>query len=109
MTTVNDIVLVHFENQPATFARIESITPDAKADWYHVELLFLQIPLQRVTWILRNAYIEGDPFTMGGKNIRLERIPPHSQPTPKKEDFLSQSPVSSEKGRVISLSDIRKK
>ena len=74
MATENDIVLIHFEDQPLSFARIEEILPDNKPDWYHVKLLMLQIPLQVVTWILRDRYITGDPFTMNGKQMRLERI-----------------------------------
>ena len=50
MATENDIVLIHFEDQPLSFARIESILPDDKPDWYHVKLLMLQVPLQVVTF-----------------------------------------------------------
>jgi hypothetical protein len=74
MATENDIVLIHFEDQPLGYARIEKILPDNKPDWYHVKLLMLQIPLQVVTWILRDRYITGDEFTMNGKRMRLERI-----------------------------------
>lgn len=74
MTTENDIVLIHFEDQPLGFARIEQILPDHKPDWYHVKLLMLQIPLQVVSWILRDRYISGDEFTMNGKRMRLERV-----------------------------------
>ena len=59
MTTEHDLVLIHFEDRPLTYARIESIQADHKRGWYHVKLLLLQIPLQVVTWILRDAYIEG--------------------------------------------------
>ena len=80
MATENDIVLIHFEDQPLGFARIEEILPDNKPDWYHVKLLMLQIPLQVVTWILRDRYIMGDEFTMNGKRMRLElrRLPGNS-------------------------------
>jgi len=71
---VNDVVLIYFEEKPAVFARIEDIEPDIKKDWYHVTLLLLTIPMQTVTWILRNAYIDGSPFTMGGKSVRLEEV-----------------------------------
>lgn len=74
MAAENDIVLIHFEDQPLGFARIEDILPDNKPDWYHVKLLMLQIPLQVVTWILRDRYIMGDEFTMNGKRMRLERV-----------------------------------
>ncbi|SPD75619.1 conserved hypothetical protein [uncultured Desulfobacterium sp.] len=74
MAFENDVVLIYFEDQPATFARIESIDPDIKRDWYHVTLLLLTIPVQTVTWILRRAYINGTPFTMNGKSVRLEKV-----------------------------------
>ena len=74
MAQENDIVLIYFEEQPLVFARIESILADSKPDWYHVKLLMLQVPLTTVTWILRDVYINGESFTMDGKNIRLERV-----------------------------------
>ena len=76
MAKENDVVLIYFENQPLSFARIEEILPDNKPDWYHVKLLMLQVPVQMVTWILRNAYINGEQFTMNGKKMRLERVIP---------------------------------
>ena len=74
MTTINDIVLIYFEDQPFSFARIEDIDADVKKDWYHVKLLLLKLPLETVSWILKNAYINGDEFTMGGKKMRFEKI-----------------------------------
>jgi len=56
------------------YARIEAIEPDMKKDWYQVTLLFLTIPAQTVTWILREAYIQGELFTMGGQPVRLEKV-----------------------------------
>ena len=83
MAFENDVVLIYFEDQPAIFARIESIEPNIKKDWHHVTLLLLTIPMQTVTWILRKAYINGTPFTMGGKSVRLEEI---KRTEPKKEE-----------------------
>jgi len=89
MTTENDLVLIHIEDQPLTYARIESILADHKPDWYHVKLLMLQVPLQVVTWILKDVYIAGEEFTMGGKRMRLAKVVPPPDP-----DFLH--PVSDE-------------
>jgi len=69
-----DLILIYYEDQPTIFARIESIEPDVKRHWYQVTLLVLSIPSQVVTWILREAYIDGTPFTMGGKAVRLEAV-----------------------------------
>jgi len=74
MSGENDVVLIYFEEKSTVFARIEAIEPDIKNNWYHVTLLLLTIPTQTVTWILRDTYINGSPFTMGGKPVRLEAV-----------------------------------
>lgn len=74
MADENDVVLIYFENEPAIFARIESVEPDSKRGWYHVTLLLLTIPMHTVTWILRDIYIDGAPFTMGGTSVRIEPV-----------------------------------
>ena len=69
-----DVVLIHYQDKPMAYARIEAIEPDIKKDWYQVTLLFLTIPAHTVTWILREAYIQGELFTMGGQPVRLEKV-----------------------------------
>jgi hypothetical protein len=69
-----DLVLIHYQDQPMAYARIEGINPDIKKDWYQVTLLLLTIPAQSVTWILRDEYINGTSFTMGGQSMRLEKV-----------------------------------
>ena len=112
MTTENDIVLIYFEDKPLSFARIEQIQPDSKPDWYHVKLLMLQVPLQVVTWILRDRYIAGDEFTMNGKRMRLERVQ-RPEPDPEAEETIEDpseksSPPGNANATVISLKDKRK-
>ncbi len=109
MATQNDLVLIYFEDQPLSFARIESIQPDHKPDWYHVQLLLLQVPLQVVTWILRSAYIDGAEFTMNAKRMRLEKVePPRPAAAPQDApDALAPSrPTASAK--VIPLGKLKK-
>jgi hypothetical protein len=110
MTAVNDIVLIHYEDKPLVFARVEEILADHKPGWYHVRLLMLQVPVQLVTWILRDAYIEGEPFTMNGKRMRLERI---QAPAPVEAETPPESPPRSEKktttAKVVNLADLKKK
>jgi hypothetical protein len=110
MAMENDIVLIYFENQPTTYARIESILPDHKPDWYHVGLLLLQIPLQTVTWILRDNYINGMEFTMAGKKIRLEKVvsPDPDIASEVKDKGKKPSPKKGA-AKVISLKDLKKK
>jgi hypothetical protein len=110
MAKENDIVLIYFEDKPLSFARIESILPDSKPNWYHAKLLLLQVPLQVVTWILRDVYINGEEFTMNGKRMRLEPVvaPAGEKEAapPLREDT---QPEKSGKARVISLKDLKKK
>ena len=109
MTAENDIVLIHMEDQPLSFARIEEILPDKKPDWYHVRMLLLQIPLQVVTWILLDVYIDGTEFTMNGKKMRLERVEAPEQPQDLEENAPSTKPASAKSGgKLISLKDKRK-
>jgi len=117
MATVNDVVLIHFEEQALSFARIEEILPDVKPGWYHVKLLLLQLPLRVVTWSLRDAYINGEGFTMGGNRIRLEPVvcPEPSEPSAEL-DLPSVGPAGDGKegatwagGKVISLADKKKR
>ena len=101
MAMENDIILIYMEEQPLVFARVESILPDSKPDWYHISLLLLQIPLQVTTWILKDVYINGDTFTMNGKKMRLEKVvapdppmqedetPPSVEKIPAKDNVIS--------------------
>jgi len=113
MATEKDLVLIYFEDNPLSFARIENILPDSKPDWYHVKLLLLQMPPQLVTWILRDVYINGSEFTMNGKRMRLEKVVVPDEPkSPEligKQDETNESAEASGKAKVISLKDIKKK
>ena len=113
MATENDVVLIYLEDEPLSFARIEEILADHKPAWYHVKLLLLQIPLQIVTWILRDVYIEGAEFTMNGKRMRLEKVVVPDEPeSPKmsvKQKETDEPAAAAGKAKVISLKDIKKK
>ena len=113
MAQENDIVLIYFEDKPLSFARIEDILPDSKPNWYHVKLLLLQIPVQIVTWILRDVYINGEEFTMNGKRMRLEKV--ESPEAPEKtslEETKKENTAQVENSNgatVISFTDRKKK
>ena len=113
MATKNDLVLIYFEDNPLSFARIESILPDSKPDWYHVKLLLLQMPPQVVTWILRDVYIGGTEFTMNGKRMRLEKVvvpdEPKSPELNAKQDETDEPGDAVGRAKIISLKDIKKK
>ncbi len=113
MAQENDLILIYYEDQPVSFARIETIEPDVRKDWYHVKLLLLQIPVQTVTWILRDVYINGGEFTMGGNRIRFEKIeaPPEegaektTPPGEPEEGETGQKAPAGKEGKVVSLWD----
>ncbi len=113
MAIENDVVLIYYEDEPVTFARIETILPDHKKDWYHVKLLMLQLPLQTVTWILRDIYINGEEFTMGGKRMRIERVvDPDRADHPESDSDESanrETAPESKEAKVISLADLKKR
>lgn len=114
MTTINDIVLIYFEDKPLVFARVEGISPDVKPGWYGIKLLLLQVPLQVVTWILRDTYINGGEFTMNGKRMRLEKVVAPAEPedpaeAASKEEVAKTRPKKSAGAKVISLAELKKK
>jgi hypothetical protein len=113
MAVENDLVLIYLEDKPLAFARIESILPDSKKDWYHVRLLLLQIPLQVVTWILKDVYISGSEFTMNGKRMRLEKIEspvePETSDSPGNKETEKEASRNDKGAKVISLKDLKRK
>jgi hypothetical protein len=113
MSKENDLVLIYFEGKPLAFARIESILPDSKKDWYHVKLLLLQIPIQMVTWILKDVYINGSEFTMNGKKMRLEKVEsppePHTSDSEVEKETKKEATRNNKSAKVISLKDLKRK
>jgi hypothetical protein len=74
-TNVGDLLLIYNEHTPLGFARVEDINADIKPGWWHITLMLLQVPIQYITWILRDEYIDGEFFAIEGKKMRLERVP----------------------------------
>jgi hypothetical protein len=116
MADINDVVLLYLEDTPVSFARIESILPDVKKDWFHIRLLMLQIPLQVVSWLLKNDYINGHEFFMNGKKMRLEKVESPVEDFPVSSPDFRNNPKAGKKsgpedkkqGRIISFSDFKK-
>ncbi len=106
MAKVNDVVLIYLEDAPVSFARVESILPDAKKDWYHIKLLMLNIPLQVVTWILKGDYINGGQFNMNGKKMRMEKVenPVEDLPLPKPDNSSNKKITKN----IISFPTVKK-
>lgn len=114
MAAINDIVLVHVDNKPGFYARIEDISPDVKPGWWQVRLLVLTFPLQVFTWILDEFQLEFAPFTMGGTPIRLEPVVSpmeEERQQQEQEELEERKRQRRESGstKVVSLADRRKK
>jgi hypothetical protein len=112
MAQTGDLVLVHIENKPGFYARLERITPDVKPGWWQVKLLVLTFPLQVYTWILDETQINGAPFTMGGTPIMLELLKFPAIPDEKPEALSGGSDKKEDAARkgakIVSLSDRKK-
>jgi hypothetical protein len=114
MAAINDIVLVHVDDKPGFYARIEDISPDVKPGWWQVRLLVLTFPLQVFTWILDEFQLEYAPFTMGGTPIRLEPVvsPVEEERQQQEQQELEEQKRRRQEGagsKVVSLADRRKK
>jgi hypothetical protein len=114
MATIHDLVLIHVDNKPGFYARVEEIIPDVKPGWWQVKLLVLTFPMQVFTWILDDFQIEGADFTMGGTPLRLEPVvsPVELEKIEKEQEEKElQQKIRQEGGpsKVISLQDRRKK
>ena len=102
----NDIVLVHIEQQPAFFARVERIDPDYKRGWWHVKIFVLALPMQVLTWIIDDEQIRGADFTMGGVPIRIERVEPPAESQAdgaELEDSSANVDVPKKQARILTL------
>ncbi|HEX2768355.1 MAG TPA: hypothetical protein VHN12_03660 [Geobacteraceae bacterium] len=113
MAAKNDLVLVHIDKKPGFYARIEEISPDVKPGWWQVRLLVLAFPLQVFTWTLDESQINGEPYTMGGTPVRLEKVvsPVVSEEKPG-DDAPERETGEKEKReecKVVSLRDRKKK
>lgn len=97
---------VYFNDKPSAYARIEMIDLDVKPHWYKFRLLFLGFPPQEVTWILREEYVEGTPFTM--KDIPM-RIVPLGRPGEGGLTHQEEKMKKSGAGQVLSFDTFRKK
>lgn len=106
MVTIYDLVLVHVDNKPGFYARIEDISPDVKKGWWIVKLLVLTFPLQVYTWILDESQLDGASFTMGGTPLMLEKIESpiqHEKPLASSTPAASPAQSKADRPKVVSL------
>ncbi len=115
MAVENDIVLIHIEDSPVSFARVEDISPDVKKGWYVIKLFILQVPLATISWILKDIYINGEEFFMDGKKMKLEVVEATEETigddvsSEDPEDIQDSSKDQNKSANVISFADLKKK
>jgi len=108
-TYINDIVLIYTEESPQFFARVENISDDIKPGWFHLTLLVLTLPVQEVTWILRDIYIDGTDFSMEGKKMRIEKIAPPSKTSVLSLEKTDLKEINKkDNGKIISFPGLKK-
>jgi hypothetical protein len=75
---VGDVAIVAAEDpQMLAFAVVTDISRDVsrKAEWWHVSMQMLAVPLQSMTWTLRMEQMCGfEIFTMGGKKMFMAPV-----------------------------------
>lgn len=100
-----DVILVHVEDKPAFFARVEEILFDVKAGWRQMRFTVLTVPLQEMTWTLEPSQIDGEPFTMGGTPLRIERLPDPVPASPPEAEPPAEPALEKPKtaGKVVSF------
>jgi hypothetical protein len=104
MNSIGDVVIIHIDNKPSVYARIEVIEADIKPKWYKVTFLFLSFPPQEISWILRREYLEGSPFTMKDIPIQIMSL---ERAGHQKPQILRK--VGSQDAKVIPINKIRAK
>ncbi|MFH1057321.1 MAG: hypothetical protein V1797_01420 [Pseudomonadota bacterium] len=111
ITRPGDVVLIHHAGKPAVHARVEDILVDVKPGWWQIRLLVLTVPTQEITWILREEYIEGAEFTMGGITMRITRLKPPKPAAPPETEPPAPTEPSGDTGgaKVLSLAARRPK
>jgi hypothetical protein len=103
MRKEGELVLIHYQDKPTLYARVEAIELDVKKDWYQLTLLLLTIPAQVVTWILREEYIDGETFTMGGHAMRLADVQRVSDKGEGEEGPSSGEEIKDKPAKIIPL------
>jgi len=66
-----------------------------------VQFLSLTIPLNSFSWILREEYIHGMPFTMDGKPVKIQALRPLPDAKAEKSIVEKTAMVPKNKGKKI--------
>ena len=98
-----EVLLIHLNEQPAFFARVESIKPDRKKGWWQMTMLLLVLPMQKITWILDNDQLHGADFTMNKNPVRIERVEAPKEDIPQENKVKENKEEQKGTGRIVSL------
>lgn len=84
--TTGDVFLCYLDGNPAFYARVNEVAYDVKPGWYEFMFSQLAMPMQHIAWKLQGNQINGDPFTMGGKPVQIQKVnfPPVREVKPDK-------------------------
>lgn len=103
MREIGEIIAVYVDNKPSVYARIEAYEADIRPGWYLVRMLLLTFPPQDVTWILREAQIDGEPFSMNSIPVILKKV--EKTTVSIKEEESPESEIEKSTGKIIKLTD----
>ena len=78
MVVQGEVILIHLDDSPAYFARVDRIEPDVKEGWWKLEFLLLTFPAERINWVIRESHMAGARFMIGETSIRIEQVSPAS-------------------------------
>ena len=107
MFYVGEVILVYIDNEPGFFARVESIEPDRKKNWWQMSFLILSVPLKTMTWILDDEQMRGQPFTMNSVPMQIKRVetPEAEHLRDEQKRTAAEDRVKGEGGNIISMFD----
>ncbi len=98
-TVAGDVVLVAgIDPQLLVYALVLDITrdPTKRDEWWALSLLFLTVPPQKTTWMLRTPQMTGmEIFTMDGAQRFLKALDTGTHPLPRPK----QSPAPMKSGK----------
>lgn len=95
-----DVILVHVDGKPSFYGRTEEILFDVKRGWRRLRFSVLTLPLQEMIWTLEPSQIDGEPFSMGGTPVRIERLP---DPRPAEPEPEAKPQSAKPEGNVIAF------
>ncbi|TAL15681.1 hypothetical protein EPN96_11935 [bacterium] len=109
-----DVIGVYIDEKLAFFARVEEISPDVKPGWRKMRFLILNpaIEEREMTWILQPSQINGEPYSMEGIPVRIERLPdpvPAATESPPEEEPPARKEKTEKTARVIEFPGRREK